>query len=72
MCSLVVHDKKLPAYEYDERNIGDRLIPKHVTTEALDSLDATINFIIVWIKLFKDNYDARLVAYITSMKDIFK
>ena len=35
MCFLVAHDKKLPDYEYDEINIGDRLIHKHVTTEAL-------------------------------------
>ena len=33
MCYLVAHDKKIPAYEYDEISIGDRLIPKHVTTE---------------------------------------
>ena len=30
--SIVAHDKKLPSYEYDESSIGDRLIPKHVTT----------------------------------------
>ena len=35
MCSLVAHDKKLPDYEDDEISIGDRLIPKHVTTEEL-------------------------------------
>ena len=29
---LVVHDKKLPAYKDYERSIGDRLIPKNVTT----------------------------------------
>ena len=32
MCSLVAHDKKLPAYEDDERIIGDSIIPKHATT----------------------------------------
>ena len=31
ICSLVAHDKKLPAYEDSERSIGDRLITKHVT-----------------------------------------
>ena len=35
MCSIVSHDKKQPAYEDDESSIGYRLIPKHVTTEAL-------------------------------------
>ena len=32
LCSLVAPDKKQPAYEYEEISIGDRLIPKHVTT----------------------------------------
>ena len=32
MCYLVAHDKKLLDYEEDEISIGDRLIPKHVTT----------------------------------------
>ena len=72
MCSLVVHDKKLPAYEDDERSIGYIPIPKHVTTEVLEELGATINFIDIWIKLLEDNYDARRVVYITSMKEMSK
>ena len=48
------------------------LLSKHVTTEALEVLDATLNFIDILIKLLKDNYYARRVAYITSMKEIFK
>ena len=72
MCSLVAHDKNQPAYEDDESSIGDMPIPKNVTTEALEALGATLNFIDVWIKLFEENYDARRVAYITSMKDMFK
>ena len=35
MCSIVEHDKKQPAYEDDEISIGDRLITKHIITEAL-------------------------------------
>ena len=35
MCSLVAHDKKLPAYEDDEIRIKDNLIPKNATSEAL-------------------------------------
>ena len=45
MCSIFAHDKKQPAYEYDEKIIGDRLIPKHMTIEALEVLGATFNFI---------------------------
>ena len=45
MCSLFAHDKKLPAYEYDEIIIGDRLIHKNVTTESLEALGATTNSI---------------------------
>ena len=32
----------------------------------------TLNYIDIWIKLLEDNYDARCVAYITSMKEMFK
>ena len=68
MCSLVAHDKKLPAYEINESSIIGRLIPKNVTTEALEALGATLNFIDIWLKLLEDNYDYRRVSYITSMK----
>ena len=53
MCSLVAHDKIKTAYEYDESSIGDRSIPKNATTEALEALGATINFIDIWLKLFE-------------------
>ena len=35
MCYLVAYDKKQLAYEDKESSIGDRLIPKNETTEAL-------------------------------------
>ena len=35
LCYLVAHDKKQPAYKDDERSIGDSLITKNFTTEAL-------------------------------------
>ena len=68
LCYIVAHDKKQPAYEDDEISIGDRLIPKHVTIEALESLGATFNFIKIWLKLLEDIYNARRVSYITAMK----
>ena len=72
LCVLVAHDKKQPDYEYYESSIGDRLIPKHVTTEALEALVPTLDFIEIWIKQLDVNYDARSVAYRTAMKDMFK
>ena len=71
MCSLVEHDRKLPAYEDDERSIGYRLLPKHMTTESLEALGATFNFIDIWLKLLEDNYEDIRVAYVTAMKDMF-
>ena len=50
----------------------DRLIPKNETTEALEALCTTLNFIDIWLKLFEENHDAIRVAYITAMKDMFK
>ena len=43
-----------------------------MTTESLEALGSTLNFIYIWLKLLEENYDARRVAYITSMKDMFK
>ena len=63
LCSLVAHDKKQPAHEDEEISIGDRLIPKHVTTEALESLGATLNFIEIWLKLLDHNYEVRCGMY---------
>ena len=57
MCSLVVHDKKQPVYKDKWISIGYRLITKHVATEALEALGATINFIEIWIKLSEENYE---------------
>ena len=72
MCSLVAHDKKQPAYEYEESSIVYRLIPKNATTEALEALGYTINFIYIWLKLLEENYKVRSVMYKKSMKEIFK
>ena len=43
-----------------------------MTTEALEALGATLTFIEILLKLLDENYDARRVAYITAMKDMFK
>ena len=72
MCSLVAHDKKLLAYEDDENSIGDSLKHKHVTTEALEALGDTLNFIEMWLKLVEDNYEIRCAMYNKDMKEMFK
>ena len=51
-CSLVAHDKNIPAYEDYEISIRDRVIPRNVTSEALETLGATLNFIGISLKLF--------------------
>ena len=63
---------KKPAYEYDESSIGDRLKPRHVILEALEALGATLNFIEIRFKMLDENYDAKCVAYSTSMKEMSK
>ena len=60
--------KKQPAYEDEESSIGNRIIPKHVTTEALEGLGANINFIGIWIKLLDHNYEVRFGMYNKAMK----
>ena len=65
VCYLVAYDKIQPGYEDDENSIGNRIMPKNVTIEALEALGVILNFINIWLKLFDENYDARHVAYIT-------
>ena len=72
MCSLVAHDKIQQDYEDDESIIGYSSITKDAITKALLELDATLNFIDMWLKLFLGNYGARCEAYINAMKDMFK
>ena len=43
-----------------------------MTTEAFEALGATLNCFDIWLKLTEENYNARSVAYITTMKEIFK
>ena len=72
LCSLVAHDKKQSAYEDEEISIGDRILLKNVTTEALEESCATINVIKIWLKLLDQNYEVRCGMYKQSTKEIFK
>ena len=60
------------SYEDEESSIGDRPIPKKTTTESLEALGVTFNFIDVWIKLLYNNYEARRVSCSTNNKEMFK
>ena len=72
LCYLVANDKKQPAYEDEQISIGDRLITKHATTEVLEALGATLDFIEIWIKLLEFNYEVIFEMYNKSMKEMFK
>ena len=64
MCSLVAHDILQLYYKDDERSIGDRSIPDYATIKSLEESGATINLIDIWLKLIRENFDARCEAYI--------
>ena len=72
MCYLVAHDRLQLGDKYDESSFGDRSIPDNATTKTLESLGPTINFIDIWLKLFRENFNARCDAYINAMKGIFR
>ena len=72
MCSIIAHDKKQPSYEDEESSIGYRPIPINATTETLEALVDTFNFINIWNKLLDENYEVRRKAYNTDMKEMFK
>ena len=39
--------------------------------KTLEALGATFDFIDIWLKLLRKNYDSRCEAYINAMKDMF-
>ena len=71
MCFLVSHDRLQLEYKDDEISIGDREIPNDATIKTLEALGATFNFIDIWLKILRENYDARCEAYINAMKGMF-
>ena len=68
-CVLYLHMiKQNPACEDDETSLGDSLVPKNATTEELEALGATLNFIDIWIKILEENYYMRSEMYNKAMK----
>ena len=49
--------------------IGQYLIMQQ--QQKVDELGATINFIGIWLKKIRENFNARCDAYINAMKDVF-
>ena len=72
MCSLVAHDRLQLDYKDGESSIRDGSIPDNATTKTLEALGGTINFIDIWLKLFRENFSVRCDAYINATKDVFK
>ena len=60
------------SYEDEESSIVDRPIPKNATTEALEALGATLNFIGIWLKLLNQNCEVRCGMYNRAMKNMFQ
>ena len=68
MCYLVTHDILQLDYKDYEISIGYRAIPYNLTTKTLEALGATFIFIFIWLKLIRENFNARCDAYINAMK----
>ena len=69
---IIAHDRQLHTYVDDEISGGGRPIPKNATTEWLEALGDTLNFIYFLIKLFHRNYEERHMIYHEDMKNLFK
>ena len=72
MCYIIVHDKQQHLYDYDKSGGGGRPIPKNATTESLEAIGATLNFIGCWLELFHRNCEGRWKMYNEDMKKLFK
>ena len=60
------------SYEDGECIFGNRPITKNSTTEALEALAATLNFIDVWLRLLDQNGEVRCGMNNRAMKNIFQ
>ena len=71
MCSIDTHEKQQPWYVDDGSSNGGNEFQSNYTTEALDSLGATFDFIYCWLKYFDKNYQAWSNMYSEYMRELF-
>ena len=72
MCYIIAHDKQQPIHIDDEISVRVIPIPKNSTTEELEALGATLNFIDFWLKPFNTNYEVIWKIYNEATKNLFK
>ena len=56
MCSIEDNGRMNPSGNYDASSGGVILMSDYLTTYALVSLGITLNFIDIWLQLFKNNF----------------
>ena len=71
MCSIDAHEKN-PSEHDDGSSGGGYPLPSNSTIEALDSISATIYFIVCWLKALEHNFLERCHMYIFAMKTMFQ
>ena len=72
MCSLFAHDRLQTNYQEDDISIGDKVIPKNATVDALHSLGATFIFIDIWLHTLIKIFFVQKHSYETAMGEMFK
>ena len=73
MCSIYAHEKEHQSYSCDSGSIGGGFpLPKNSTTEKLESLGATIDFIGCWLKALEHNFLERCTLYTHYMEELFQ
>ena len=71
MFGLNSHDKIHDATPYLKISSGGRTIPINATTDLLNSLGGTIDFIDTWLKVLVYNISWHFRAYQENMKELF-
>ena len=72
MCSIDAHEKYHPSYFDYGISGGGNTLPSNSTTEALVSINATINFIDCWLQILEHNFLERSNMYFETMKNMFQ
>ena len=71
ICSIDAHEKQHPTYVDDGSIRIDDALTSNSTTQVLDSLGETFDFVDCWLKGFDENYQDWSNVYGQTMQDLF-
>ena len=72
MCSIDAYERDHKLLNEEASSGSVRVIPSDSTEEDLKLFGLTTNFIEIWLKSFKTNYESRRVIFYEEILDLFQ